>query len=70
MGFVKPSVVQVKFVEPGVAGAEKTINNTPISDEYVAFATYTLAGVKGEHETSEALSYDENRNPLIEMVLN
>ena len=70
MGFVKPSVVQVNFVEPEVAGAENTITNTPFSGEYVAFATRTLAGVKGEHETFEELSYDENRNPLIEMVLN
>ena len=69
-GFVNPTAKQVTLPETEVAGAEKTIKNTPISGEYVAFATRTLAGVKGEHETFEELSYDENRNPLIEMVLN
>ena len=70
LGFVKPAAMQVTFPETEAADAEKTMRNTPVLAEYDAFATYTLAGVKGEQKTIEALSYDENRNPLIEIVLN
>ena len=65
-GFVKPSVTQVTDPEFDVAGAERTIKNTPVSGEYVAFATWTLP----VHDAIEALSYEEKRKPLMEIVLN
>ena len=72
-GFVKPSVTQVTGPEFDVAGAERTIKNTPVSGEYVAFATWTLPVpelCKGAQDAIEALSYEENRKPLMEIVLN
>ena len=70
---MKPAVTQVTAPETDVAGDERTIRNTPVSGEYVALATSTLPEselFKGVHDALEALSYDENRKPLLEMVLN
>jgi hypothetical protein len=70
---LKPLVTQVTVPEFDVAGAERTIKNTPVSGEYVALATWTLPVpelCKGAQDAIEALSYEENRKPLMEIVLN